>query len=207
MIRLFLLMVVIAMHAQRAYGPDRRRTPSPGPPPGTYPTYDRYVPPRPNAFSRDPYANSYRPGFEPWDPDRPFVRNTLSPDRYRPPRYVEGESWGRSAWRPTEQIPWVERRPPPPKQEFDGPAPSDAQLTKQKLLAEKARAVVKLGERRGGKKEFIALRDAVEAWNMADTEAWKFVRAFNARRQVEREKWEAEENKFLDKGMFGRWND
>ena len=80
-------------------------------------------------------------------------------------------------------------------------------LTKQKLLTQKARAIVKLGEKRGGKKEFIALRDAVEAWNMADTEAWKFVRAFNARRQVERQKWQEEEDKFLDKGVFGRWSD
>lgn len=40
------------------------------------------------------------------------------------------------------------------------------------------------------------IRDAVEAWNLADTEAWRFVRAFAARQVVERKKWEAEERRY-----------
>lgn len=40
------------------------------------------------------------------------------------------------------------------------------------------------------------IRDAVEAWNMADTEAWRFVRAFAAREVVERRRWEEEERRF-----------
>ncbi|EGS24011.1 uncharacterized protein CTHT_0007220 [Thermochaetoides thermophila DSM 1495] len=37
------------------------------------------------------------------------------------------------------------------------------------------------------------LREAIEAWNLADTEAWKFVRAFLAREMVERRLWEEKE--------------
>ena len=36
----------------------------------------------------------------------------------------------------------------------------------------------------------------VEAWNLADSEAWRFARAFSARRRVEREVWEEEEKKY-----------
>ena len=36
----------------------------------------------------------------------------------------------------------------------------------------------------------------VEAWNLVDTEAWRFARAFSARRKVEREVWEEEEKKY-----------
>ena len=39
-------------------------------------------------------------------------------------------------------------------------------------------------------------RSMVEAWNLADTEAWRFVRAFAARRKLERAKWEGEERRF-----------
>lgn len=66
----------------------------------------------------------------------------------------------------------------------------------------------------------ILLRDAVEAWNMADTEAWRFVRAFGAREAMIRKKWELEEKHFAggrndddneeegeegEKSGWGRW--
>ncbi|GAB1313624.1 hypothetical protein MFIFM68171_03834 [Madurella fahalii] len=44
--------------------------------------------------------------------------------------------------------------------------------------------------------EDLRLRDAVEAWNLADTEAWRFARAYLARKTVERLKWEEEEAKY-----------
>ncbi|MCJ1270561.1 hypothetical protein MMC22_010458 [Lobaria immixta] len=47
-----------------------------------------------------------------------------------------------------------------------------------------------------GKGPVIGIRDAVEAWNMADTEAWRFVRAFAAREVMERRKWEDEERSY-----------
>lgn len=42
----------------------------------------------------------------------------------------------------------------------------------------------------------LIIRDAVEAWNMADTEAWRFVRAYGAREAMIRKKWELEERGF-----------
>jgi hypothetical protein len=42
---------------------------------------------------------------------------------------------------------------------------------------------------------------------LADTETWKFVRAFGARKAMEKAKWEEEEHKYLEKGMMGRWVD
>jgi len=52
-----------------------------------------------------------------------------------------------------------------------------------------------------------AVRAAVEAWNLADTEAWRFVRAWGARRAMERARWEEEEERFLGEGVVGRWVD
>lgn len=64
----------------------------------------------------------------------------------------------------------------------------------------------------------LTIRAAVEAWNLADTEAWRFARAFVERSVVERRKWEEEESKYAggagsDKnrrgspasGALGRW--
>lgn len=53
------------------------------------------------------------------------------------------------------------------------------------------------------------IRDAVEAWNMADTEAWRFVRAFGAREAMVRKKWEVEESMFVggSGGRGGSWRD
>jgi len=104
-------------------------------------------------------------------------------------------------------VPGPERRPPPPKQEFDGPKPTEKQLRQQKSIGESARETIKKGEKKGGERSFVMLRNAIEAWNMADTEAWRFVRAYNARRQVERVKWQKEEEAYLGKGLVDRWRD
>jgi hypothetical protein len=93
-------------------------------------------------------------------------------------------------------VPGPERRPEPPKQEFDGPKPSEAQLKKQRDLVEKSRSVV-IKDGKGGKKDLGRVREVVEAWNLADAEVWKFVRAWNARRTMVRKTWESEEKKFL----------
>lgn len=94
-------------------------------------------------------------------------------------------------------VPGPERRPPPPKQEFDGPVPTEDQLNRQKTLVLNGKMFVQKGEPRGGKKEVVRKREAVEAWNMADAEIWKFVRAFGARRTLERQTWESEEKRYL----------
>jgi hypothetical protein len=53
----------------------------------------------------------------------------------------------------------------------------------------------------------VAVKAAVEAWNLADTEIWRFVRAFGARKAMERAKWAEEEERFLSEGVVGRWVD
>lgn len=104
-------------------------------------------------------------------------------------------------------VPGPERRPPPPKKEFgDGPIPSEADLTREVQLFEKAKIALRQGEK-SGRKEAKATREVVEAWNLADTEMWRFVRAWNARGRMQRRKWEEEEEDFLGKGAFDRWKD
>ncbi|KAL2018791.1 hypothetical protein VTK56DRAFT_419 [Thermocarpiscus australiensis] len=52
----------------------------------------------------------------------------------------------------------------------------------------------------------LALRDAIEAWNLADTEAWRFARAYLARKSVERRTWEEAEAKYAGgMGSDGKW--
>lgn len=102
-------------------------------------------------------------------------------------------------------VPGPERRPPAPKPEGRIPDPVD--LVREASLLEKARLVLKNKGPRNGQ----VLQNAVEAWNLADTEVWRFVRAWNARRSVERRKWEDEEKRFAgsegSKGSWSRWFD
>ncbi|KAH7040718.1 uncharacterized protein B0I36DRAFT_311323 [Microdochium trichocladiopsis] len=80
-------------------------------------------------------------------------------------------------------------------------------------LLMKARAMRKTKD-----KNEIRIRNAIEAWNLADTEAWKFTKAFMARSRVERLKWEEEESKYAEgvgrdtetgakSGWTHRWKD
>lgn len=85
----------------------------------------------------------------------------------------------------------------------------DRTVQLQKELLANAKVVLK--EQRG-KNEKTGVREMVEAWNLADTEAWRFVRAFGARKKVERTKWEEEERAFagVEKGRepgWGQWFD
>ncbi|KAK6605215.1 hypothetical protein H4I96_05797 [Botrytis cinerea] len=88
-------------------------------------------------------------------------------------------------------VPGPERRPQPVHDPKDGPIPTEEDKNKEALLLEKAKAF-------GGSttKEDLKIKGAVEAWNLADTEAWRFARAFLARSRVERLKWEEEEKKY-----------
>ena len=67
----------------------------------------------------------------------------------------------------------------------------------QKDLMGAAKEIVKRKPKRKGKN---GVKEMVEAWNLADTEAWRFVRAYRARERVIREKWEQEERKFAGGG-------
>ncbi|KAI9661380.1 MAG: hypothetical protein M1831_003113 [Alyxoria varia] len=48
-------------------------------------------------------------------------------------------------------------------------------------------------------------REMVEGWNLADSEAWRFVRAFGTRRKVERERWEEDEKGFAGGERSRAW--
>ncbi|CAF3482693.1 unnamed protein product [Fusarium graminearum] len=87
--------------------------------------------------------------------------------------------------------------------------PQEMQI-RQKALLEHAKKVVAF------KKSTVEtrLRASLEAWNLADTEAWKFTRAFLTRRSRERIEWEKQESKYSgssgsEKGRsaWNRWAD
>ncbi|KAK5136043.1 hypothetical protein LTR08_004297 [Meristemomyces frigidus] len=102
-------------------------------------------------------------------------------------------------------VPGRERRPPPPKQEFgDSTPPTDAELANEVRLMELARR--HMGSAAGNLAAELKVREVVEAWNLADAEAWKFIRAWEARRTLERRGWVEEEDEF-SKGVFHRWID
>ncbi|KAI3327958.1 hypothetical protein HD806DRAFT_484543 [Xylariaceae sp. AK1471] len=94
-------------------------------------------------------------------------------------------------------VPGPERRPKPIHDPADGPIPKDDELAREPDLMRKAREV-------GDSKleSDVRIRQATEAWNLADTEAWRFARAFMARSRVERQEWESTESKYA--GGAGR---
>ncbi len=82
---------------------------------------------------------------------------------------------------------------------------SEKELRQQQSLLNEAKEILRRPNREEG------IRPVIESWNLADTEAWRFVRAFGAREAVERAQWEEEEKRFAggeerDNG-WGRWFD
>ncbi|KAI4859793.1 hypothetical protein F4820DRAFT_140470 [Hypoxylon rubiginosum] len=88
-------------------------------------------------------------------------------------------------------VPGPERRPKPQHDPADGPVPADDDLSREPRLLDRAREVF-----RSKIDSDVRVRSAIEAWNLADTEAWRFARAFLARSRVERMKWEEEESRY-----------
>ncbi|KAF2207866.1 hypothetical protein CERZMDRAFT_114850 [Cercospora zeae-maydis SCOH1-5] len=104
-------------------------------------------------------------------------------------------------------VPGPERRPPAPRPEYgDGPIPSEEELRRESSLLESCKLQLQGGEKDGGGSAAVNKR-TIEAWNLADTEIWKFVRAWNARRHMERTTWQKEESSFQGQGVFDRWRD
>jgi hypothetical protein len=107
-------------------------------------------------------------------------------------------------------VPGPERRPKPEHDPKDGPVPNEEERGKEQALLNRAK---EFGRARTVDEE--KLKGAIEAWNLADTEAWRFARAFLARSRVERLKWEEEESKYAggagaERGKsegWGRWFD
>ncbi|KAL3454955.1 hypothetical protein BJX64DRAFT_298579 [Aspergillus heterothallicus] len=71
--------------------------------------------------------------------------------------------------------------------------PSKQGVEREYTILKQARDVL----RKEQKTNRVNIRSVAEAWNMADTEIWKFVKAYRARSTVEREKWEESEKNFL----------
>ncbi|ODM23004.1 hypothetical protein SI65_00593 [Aspergillus cristatus] len=70
--------------------------------------------------------------------------------------------------------------------------PSEQGIEREYDLLQKARDAIK-----DKKNNRVHIKDMAEAWNLADTEVWRFVRAYRARSVVERKRWEDEEKDFV----------
>jgi hypothetical protein len=111
---------------------------------------------------------------------------------------------GTSSGKSETPVPGPERRPQPKQQ---GPVVSQEQLSLERSRLRKIRESLASKSR-----HFVIVRDAVEGWNLADTEIWRFARAYSARTKLERRKWEDEEEDYAGaekgkKGSWGRWFD
>lgn len=82
-------------------------------------------------------------------------------------------------------------RPDPPKDPQGKERPEMEFIKKEEIRLGKARDALKSKDKR-----MKTIVNDVEQWNLADTEAWKFSRAYSARRRMERKKWEEDERKF-----------
>ena len=103
-------------------------------------------------------------------------------------------------------VPAENTLPKPSRPDVEWSTPSGKELEEERELLTSARSIINSDQ-----PVKIKMRDVVEAWNLLDTEAWHFTRAFSARRRTERLVWEDEEKKFagaeLRKNGFMRWLD
>jgi hypothetical protein len=99
---------------------------------------------------------------------------------------------------------WPKSKPGLPqekKKSYDPDPPTQVQLAIEVELLDKARRVINTKDLRLGQ-----IKNVAEAWNLADTEAWRFARAYRARSVVERLKWEEEESGYGAEGRGkARW--
>ncbi|KAJ2906930.1 hypothetical protein MKZ38_009793 [Zalerion maritima] len=76
---------------------------------------------------------------------------------------------------------------------LNGTPPSKEDREKEGDILKRAR---KMGKSKG--EDDRRIRDAMEAWHMQDMEAWRFARAFRAREEMERGRFEEEESRYVD---------
>ena len=87
------------------------------------------------------------------------------------------------------------------KKSYDPDPPTEIQLAVEVELLDKAKRIINTKDIRLGQ-----IRNVAEAWSLADTEAWRFARAYLARSIVERLKWEEDERGYGAEGRGnGRW--
>ncbi|KAJ5280863.1 hypothetical protein N7478_006235 [Penicillium angulare] len=85
----------------------------------------------------------------------------------------------------------IDPNAPGDKESVQSKTPSEQGVGREYELIQKARAVINSEE-----PDAVSKRDVAEAWNLADTEVWRFVKAYRARFFVERKRWEEEERDF-----------
>jgi hypothetical protein len=103
-------------------------------------------------------------------------------------------------------------RPGPPKPIQDQQVPDEKWIKREEERLRRARDAIKSRD-----KNMKTIVNATEQWSLADTEAWKFARAYSARRRMERKKWEEDEQKYAGsekkagarpgESGGGRWSD
>ena len=154
-------------------------------PPPKSPTNDR-----PSAEKIVPFPDDWLEHLD-WHFGFPLPRTTVSHGESLPP--VPGpERWAKSpAGLPAEK-----------KKSSDPEPPTEEQAAIEAGLLRKARETVNNED-----EAVLKIRDVAEAWNLADTEAWKFVKSFRARQVVEKMKFEEEESIYEMGGVRGksRW--
>ena len=161
------------------------------------------------------------------------TEKTLGKDLGGPSRIVNFKEIVASDWGVARGF-WMTEDPPPEHKDLEyrfgfeftkfnvtGPETDTLPLSnKEKKQVDRAYAIQKmllanskdLIKQKKAKEEKPGVKEMVEAWNLADTEAWRFVRAFGAREKVERRQWEEEERAFAggEEGRpegWGRWFD
>lgn len=87
------------------------------------------------------------------------------------------------------------------KGSYDPPDPTEVQQKTEARLLKKARDTINSKD-----KELKRMRDVAEKWNLADLEAWRFVRAFRAQSDMERKVFEEEESAYSGTGASGARN-
>lgn len=127
----------------------------------------------------DPFPESWLENLD-WHFGFPIPRNIIPHGESIPP--VPGP----------ERVPKIQPGLPERRRKSSDPnPPTDEQLAIEVELLQQAREIIRSKDKRVGR-----IRDVAEAWNLADTEAWKFARAYRARSVVERKKWEEEESAY-----------
>ncbi|KAL7914563.1 hypothetical protein GGI35DRAFT_149867 [Trichoderma velutinum] len=86
---------------------------------------------------------------------------------------------------PADRLPKEDEEP----DTINGPVASDEEVAHEQALLDRAKSIIMMNK---SSTNGTKVRASLEAWNMADTEAWRFTRAFNARRSLEREEWQME---------------
>lgn len=147
---------------------------NPPPPPPKSPTNDAH----PEKEKVEPFPEDWLEELD-WVFGFPVPRSTIAHGESLPP--VPGsERWKGPAGIPAEK----------PKSSDPKP-PTDDEKAREVSLLRRARETVESKE-----ENILKMRSVAEAWNLADSESWKFVKAFRARSKLERQAFEKEESKF-----------